>query len=299
MVLTKDLLEGLLSCAEAMYIIEEAGKTVVYTRGFTRKSRSGQSFEGEKCYRAFLGREEPCPFCPALCDMSPPDSQPYIWDYFDTTVNQWLKIKNRLLVSGGVTYRVGNVNVISDMMQLGSEAVREVGLMQQLIREREQIQEQLFYEMSHDRLTGLLNRNQYNRDLETIYKNPEACGILYLDLNNLKQANDRYNHAEGDALLIRLADAIRAVTGDGRRSYRIGGDEFLLIWLGCSKEELEHCRREILRELGLRNLGQRVPCSVAAGSAWSGGTQEMEQLVIMADQQMYEEKRRIKERGTK
>lgn len=299
MELTKDLLEGLLGCVEAMYIIEEASKTVVYTRGFVRKSRSGPSFEGEKCYRAFLGKDEPCPFCPAFCDTLPDNGQPYTWDYFDPVANQWLKIKNRLVISGGVSYRVGNVNVISDMMQLGSEAVREVGLMQQLIREREEIQEQLFYEMSHDRLTGLLNRNQYNRNLETIYKNPDTCGVLYMDLNNLKQANDNYNHAEGDALLCRLAGAIRAVTGDGRRSYRIGGDEFLLIWLGCSEEELEQCREEILRELGLRNLGQRIPCSVAAGSAWSGRAKDLEQLVLMADQQMYEEKRRIKQHGTK
>lgn len=345
MELTQELLDGLLSCAEALYVIEETSRTIVYASCFPCKSKSGGAFVGEKCYSAFLGRSEPCPFCPSLRREASKDDAPYAWDYFYQPSRQWLKIKNRLITSGGVQYRVGNVNVINDMMGLGSDAVREVGQMQRLVRERDDMREQLLYEVSHDRLTGLYNRNQYNRDLEDIYQVLGACGILYFDLNNLKEANDTYNHSEGDVLLQRMAAAILSVTGragktpagvgqtghdagdaggtgqeaDGAarrerslcapdagscgprgqscRGYRVGGDEFVLIWTGCSRDELRQCREDVLRELEVRNRGQRLACSVAVGCAWSGRTEDLEQLVLEADGRMYEEKRRIKNHG--
>ncbi|QNM05334.1 GGDEF domain-containing protein [Qiania dongpingensis] len=298
MELTQDLLNGLLGCAEALYIVEEVSKTVVYISCFPSRSKTGGPFLGEVCYKAFLGREEPCPFCPSLSENQDDGAPPYTWDYFEPDSGQWLKIKNRLVTSKGIQYRVGNINVISDMMGLGCDAVKEVGMMQRLILERDEMRDQLFYELSHDRLTGLLNRNQYNRDLESVYREPKAYGILYFDLNNLKEANDRFNHSEGDALLRRLADSIRTALCEDRFGYRLGGDEFLIVWAGCSKEELNRCRDDILRELRQRDEGQRLVCSVAVGDAWNGCTKDLEQLVLEADKRMYEEKRRIKGHGT-
>lgn len=291
MELTQHLLEGLYSCAEILYVIEEKSKTVVYAKG------TETSCVGDKCYRAFAGLSEPCPFCPKLQELPSGESSVYIWEYFEPRSKQWLKIKNRLVISDGVQYRVGNANLINDMMGLSSDAVREVGLMQQLVRERDEVRRQFFYELSHDRLTGLLNRNQYIRDLESNSLAGESCGVLYFDLNNLKEANDRYRHAEGDCLLCRLATAMRAVPGTKKRRYRVGGDEFLLIWPGCSSKELEECRTEILWELELQNRGQRLACSVAVGSAWCEKSENVELLVSEADRRMYEEKRRNKKHG--
>ena len=96
----------------------------------------------------------------------------------------------------------------------------------------------------------------------------------------------------------RLADSIRTALCEDRFGYRLGGDEFLIVWAGCSKEELNRCRDDILRELRQRDEGQRLVCSVAVGDAWNGCTKDLEQLVLEADKRMYEEKRRIKGHGT-
>lgn len=290
MELTQHLLEGLYSCAESLYVIEEKSKTVVYAKG------TETSCVGDKCYHAFAGLSEICPFCPKLQKLPSGESSVYIWEYFEPRSKQWLKIKNRLVISDGVQYRVGNANLINDMMGLSSDAVREIGLMQQLVRERDEVRRQLLYELSHDRLTGLLNRNQYIRDIESGSLAGRSCGVLYFDLNNLKEANDRYCHSEGDSLLCRLATAMQAA-GVEKRCYRVGGDEFLLIWPGCSAEELSACRAEILWELELQNKGQRLACSVAVGNAWCEKCQRVELLVAEADRRMYEEKRRGKNHG--
>lgn len=308
---TGELWEGLLACVEGLYIIEEDSRTIVFVNSFLCGEDGAKRFIGRKCFEAFVGRQTPCPFCPSLQELKE-TKKPYGWDYFEPVSRQWLNIKNCLVVSDGVYYRIGNVNIIADMVGLVDDTEREIGFMNQLVRERKGMREAMAYEVSHDRLTGLLNRNQYMRDLEDRYEESGPAGVLFFDLNNLKEINDRYHHCEGDRLLCRLADAMKAVekavgqagaagtagtagVEPGRRCYRIGGDEFLLIWEGCSREELEQCRLDILRELERRNENERFPCSVAIGAAWSNPSGKLERLAAEADVQMYEEKKRMKE----
>ena len=96
-------------------------------------------------------------------------------------------------------------------------------------RESGELQQLLEYESYHDRLTGLFNRNRYVCDLKERFLDVQCAGILFLDLNNLKEVNDKYFHSEGDKLLCRLADTIYTATGEAGRCYRVGGDEFIII----------------------------------------------------------------------
>ena len=318
----RELWEGLLDCVEGVYIIEEDSRTLLYANPFLQRTRKGEQMTGRKCYEVFAGREKPCPFCPSLEEWknvgeeSRPGGRHYAWDCFDPVAKRWVNIKNCLVVSGGIRYRVGNVNLIEDMMGLGCDAVREIGFMNRLIRERDEMKAAMAHEISHDQLTGLLNRNRYMHDLEERYHEDAPIGVLFFDLNNLKKINDNYHHSEGDHLLCRLADAIKTVdaaleetarsrerggaageNGENRGCYRIGGDEFLLIWEGCTGEELKRCRAAILEELNRRNQNARFPCSVAIGAAWSSPAGSLERLIAEADVRMYEEKKKMKTFG--
>ena len=290
MELKEALLEAVLDCAEGVYVVAEDSRTVVYANRCLTDSR-GCRLVGEPCYRVLMGRETPCPFCPSLQE----GDEPYAWDWFDARSDKWLKIKNRLVTVDGVRYRVGNLNEVHDMMELSREAVTGMGALNRVIQQYNQTRNELEFASTHDRMTRLYNRNQYIRDL-SLAEDIRTAGVLFFDLNNLKRVNDLYRHAAGDMLLRRLAACLGPAEGKGRRAYRIGGDEFVVLVQNCTQEELDACLSGILAELGRRNEGVKIPCDVAAGAAWSDEVVDLEELVGLADQRMYEDKER-KKRG--
>lgn len=291
--LSKELLEALLTCTEGLFVIDESTKILLYVNDFFSdeiKKAVGQ----KKCYEVLAKRRERCTICPRHTDLELQEGGLYVWDYYDPESRHWYKIKNRLAVIDGVRYRMGNVNRIGDMMELGHDAIKEMAEMKRLLEERKQMQHLLEYEWSHDRLTGLYNRNQYVRDLAEYYAEVECAGVLFFDLNNLKEVNDLYHHKAGDELLRRLADIIFCPEKEQIRCYRIGGDEFILIYAECTKKELEGIRKEIEGKLEANTRGDGIPCSVAIGSVWSPTKGDMENLVAEADRRMYENKLEMK-----
>ena len=287
MELNGKLLEALLDCVEGVYIIEEDSRRIVYANRLLTESR-GRRLEGEPCHMVLMGRETPCPYCPALREE---DNQPNAWDWFDAESGKWLKIKNRLVTVDGVRYRVGNLNEIHDMMDLSREAVTEMGDLNRTIRRYHQTKNELEYESTHDRMTRLFNRNQYIRDLSP-GEDVRSAGVLFFDLNNLKETNDRYRHAAGDMLLRRLAACLGPAEGKERRAYRIGGDEFVVLYQNCTWAELDACLAGIRAELDRRNRGEELICDAAVGSAWSDEVVDLEELVREADRRMYEDKQK-------
>ncbi len=138
-----------------------------------------------------------------------------------------------------------------------------------------------------DTLTGLYNRNRYLKDIERFQQGSQALGVVYLDLNGLKEINDKGGHAAGDEALILCAGKIRNVFENGSL-YRIGGDEFVIIQLGCEKEAFEK-RVKRLRKAFDRDQDYKM----AIGSKWSDGSVNVEALILAADTNMYEDKRRF------
>lgn len=96
---------------------------------------------------------------------------------------------------------------------------------------------QLAYEASHDPLTGLVNRPEFERRLETaiLRARQEGCThtLMYLDLDRFKAVNDTCGHAAGDELLCQIADLMRQQLRRSDTLARLGGDEFAVL--------LEHC----------------------------------------------------------
>ena len=103
--------------------------------------------------------------------------------------------------------------------------------------ERDEVSRRLQHLAYHDQLTGLFNRYAFD---ESIDKNMTAparnFGLFLLDIDNLKQVNDRMGHLVGDAMICetgrRLVDA-----GGGSSVYRLGGDEFAVICPDCNDAE--------------------------------------------------------------
>ena len=100
---------------------------------------------------------------------------------------------------------------------------------------------QLSYQASHDTLTGLFNRREFENRLvpalDTIRSNAEEThALLYIDLDQFKVVNDTFGHAAGDALLCQLSEQIQTQIRSTDLFARLGGDEFGVLLERCSQD---------------------------------------------------------------
>lgn len=135
-----------------------------------------------------------------------------------------------------------------------------------------------------DQLTGLGNRHGMNDYVLEIIQD-QSIGVLYCDVMGLKRTNDEKGHLEGDNLLIRASECLRKTFGD-YALFRVGGDEFLALCEGISRQELEERVCTLKQEMEIGNA------LMALGWVWSeNGDADMDQLMKEADSLMYEGKR--------
>lgn len=87
-----------------------------------------------------------------------------------------------------------------------------------------------------DPLTNLFNRGTYYKDLPKMSK--YVTGVIQFDLNGLKYINDNFGHLEGDKALVSVSEMIAKCARSKMYPYRLGGDEFIIIAVKCSKEEI-------------------------------------------------------------
>ena len=136
-----------------------------------------------------------------------------------------------------------------------------------------------------DMLTGLYNRNRYIERLEA-YKQvqDQQIGAIYIDLNGLKKVNDEQGHRAGDELIVRAAGTIAGIFAED--AYRVGGDEFVVILLDVSREEFARKTEQLHRQM------QENSVDASIGGVWQASTENLENLLRRADENMYREKKR-------
>lgn len=144
-----------------------------------------------------------------------------------------------------------------------------------------------------DKMTGLLNRRAYEDTLFEIRnsKTVKDYSVCMVDINGLKQVNDNLGHEAGDELIIGAASCIKNVFGKNGTLFRIGGDEFAVIFNNPS-ENAEDCLRRLKGETANWSgvLVERL--SVAAGIVCGRDHEELsiDELVMLADKEMYRDK---------
>ncbi len=134
-----------------------------------------------------------------------------------------------------------------------------------------------------DTLTAVYNRNKFNHDIEEYQNKPvDDIGVAYFDLNGLKEVNDTQGHEAGDKLIKNAATSINDVfTGD---TYRIGGDEFVVITRNTKKDVFEKKVQNVIKKLNENNI------SVSFGTSWAQNSDTIEKQLTTADHLMYENK---------
>ncbi|MEQ8205371.1 MAG: diguanylate cyclase, partial [Woeseia sp.] len=109
------------------------------------------------------------------------------------------------------------------------------------VSESRELNRRLSYHASHDILTGLVNRREFENRLERALKSARAretsYALCYLDLDQFKIVNDSCGHSAGDALLGQLGALLKSKIRWRDTLARLGGDEFGVLLESCSLEE--------------------------------------------------------------
>ncbi|HZF14915.1 MAG TPA: EAL domain-containing protein [Steroidobacteraceae bacterium] len=119
------------------------------------------------------------------------------------------------------------------------------------ITEAHELSRQLSYEASHDALTGLINRREFElqlqRALESVQATNTRHAVFYIDLDQFKLINDTCGHIAGDELLRQLAATLNDKIRTGDTLARLGGDEFGMLLHDCAVEDAVEVARTLLK----------------------------------------------------
>jgi diguanylate cyclase (GGDEF)-like protein len=170
-------------------------------------------------------------------------------------------------------------------------------LLAAVVSERRQSEETLRHMAISDSVTGLANHRRFNEVMEGEIKRSQRTGrpfvLMLLDMDGLKQINDRYGHLVGTRALCRLADTLRARVRDVDTLARLGGDEFAVVLLETGKAAARQVADRIATRLAAST--EEPPVSVSMGVAvFPEDGQTVEALLKAADVSLYEMKRRKK-----
>lgn len=135
-----------------------------------------------------------------------------------------------------------------------------------------------------DSLTYAQNRNHFNEYIEqNRNKELHSLGVIYLDLNGLKEVNDKMGHIAGDTLIITASYVLQEIFLDN--SYRVGGDEFVVIEQDVSELLFFDQHSKLLNRM------KELEISVATGCVWKEACINLSEILQEADQKMYEDKK--------
>ncbi len=150
-----------------------------------------------------------------------------------------------------------------------------------------------------DALTGLPNRRHLEERVAAALDGDGAVALLFCDLDGFKAVNDRFGHAAGDDLLVRVAQRLRSGLPAGAVAARLGGDEFIVALTGldprCAAERAaevaDRLARSVADPVGLGGVEVSIAVSVGVAVARGRGGEGFEDLLRRADEAMYARKR--------
>ena len=183
---------------------------------------------------------------------------------------------------------------VAPLVTAGEEILGTVVVFRDLTQVRG-LERQMVYLTSHDALTGLLNRQEFEIHLEAALETARDQGVqhqlLYLDLWEFKLINDCYGLVAGDELLRQTAKILQAQAGEQAILGRIGGDNFVLLLESSSAADGRKTARDLRREIREFRFtwgGQRFEVGLSVGLVpITAASESVSQLLKAADAACY------------
>ena len=138
------------------------------------------------------------------------------------------------------------------------------------------------YDVRRDSLTSVLNLQSLYDDCDSLKKS--ICAVASLDMNGLKAINNAQGHHAGDIALQTIGECLRGAASQDIRAYRIGGDEFVILFFTRDELTVESTLKEI------RNSASEAGYSIAYGYVMKEGDEDPESMIRRSDLKMFEQK---------
>ncbi len=144
-----------------------------------------------------------------------------------------------------------------------------------------------------DKLTGIYNRFELDRELKRYQKRRETIVAYMLDLNGFKKINDNYSHEEGDQALIAFAGILSEVFGSVGTVIRFAGDEFIAIVRKGKESDIALYKQKTMEAVERYNESSGKPYKLSAavgGRVFDFSKEANQDLVVVIDEMMYKDK---------
>ena len=195
-----------------------------------------------------------------------------------------------LIFSVYSVYQQSQINKIRGQLSDQMESVAKVEL----------LTEEVYKLAVLDPLTNLHNRRSGEQrlfeEIARSRRHARPLTILLLDLDDLKQCNDKFGHDAGDIMIRAFADSLKRAIRGSDLAVRLGGDEFMVILPECRAEEVRHVLGR-LQGLEIECAGEKVSVTFACGWADYQPGESAEELLKRADEALYTDKRSAKDSG--
>ena len=144
-----------------------------------------------------------------------------------------------------------------------------------------------------DEITGLYNKRFFEFLIDKYENSDYEIGILFIDLDNFKEINDKYGHHMGDLILKKVGEVIRNSIRDLDYAFRYGGDEFVIL-LFTSNDVLKIISQRLFKKVNSIEInGIKVSASIGAAH-YKTDSNSLKEVIKIADERLYEAK---KEKG--
>jgi len=162
----------------------------------------------------------------------------------------------------------------------------------ELFEFKEKLLEETNYKATHDILTGLYNREAFEKETKTWINDNQSFCLAFLDLDNFKEVNDTFGHDKGDEILVQTAKIMRENLKGMDLIGRIGGDEFVMAIKECDESCAGHILNIVEKEIKNRFRHFNVSASIG-GVIFPNEGNSYSELLKKADEKMYQ----VKENG--
>ncbi|HTU65536.1 MAG TPA: EAL domain-containing protein [Steroidobacteraceae bacterium] len=161
-------------------------------------------------------------------------------------------LSRRAVLLGKASGEERAIELAASPMRVEDELVGAVVLLHDVTELRGQ-HRQMSYQATHDALTGLVNRREFERRLteaaEAARRGEASHMLCYLDLDRFKIVNDTSGHLAGDSMLREVAKLLREAVRDSDTVARLGGDEFGMLLVGCPLDKARQIADDVCRSI--------------------------------------------------
>lgn len=193
-------------------------------------------------------------------------------------VTKWLSVNYELIEHENEKHILAGVTDITNFKKVEAELRRHASV---------------------DILTGVINRRSGTEILQNAQKQHKEFILCFIDINNLKEVNDKYGHSEGDELIKSVCQEITKHIEKEDVFFRYGGDEFIIVFFNKQMSAVHKVWDDILVAFGEMNELHNKPYSVSVSHGFcyyeSGTDISLEEAINLADTDMYKEKSKSKQ----